>query len=88
MNNYKECSISDFNDAMDTMRKIESGKVPISEVSDEKLYIMYTKMSADYVHLGRVGSTYAKGLQSSTGKVVDIIDAELIKRSVSFERTW
>lgn len=41
MLNYKECDIKDFNEAL------EKKDMDVKDISDEHLYILYTKFKAD-----------------------------------------
>jgi len=82
MKNYKECSDTEFAEAMDKMHRVEIGNIKPETLSTNQLYIMYTKMRADSQHLSGVGSSYAMGLRIATQKIVDTLAAELIRRKV------
>jgi len=82
MKNYKECTDTEFNKAIDVMHEIKAGIVSIETVTTAQLYIMYTKMRADSQHLSGVGGSYAMDLRIATQKMVDTLAAELIRRKI------
>ena len=82
MKNYKECTDTEFNKALDVMHEIKAGTVSIETVATAQLYIMYTKMRADYSHLSNVVGSYALGLRISTRKIMETLEAELIRRKI------
>lgn len=82
MNNYKECSNTEYKEALDVMHEIKTGTVSIESVPTDRLYIMYTKMCADCSHLSGLSGSYAMGLQISTRNTMKILETELIRRKI------
>ena len=74
MLNYKECSKDAFDRAM--KQKGED----VSKISDEDLYILYTKFMADARQAFSFGSTYASGIGRQSQRKADAYKAELLRR--------
>jgi hypothetical protein len=74
MQNYKECRKDVFDEAM--KQKDED----VSRISDENLYILYTKFRADARQAFSFGSTYASGIGRQSQRKADAYKAELLRR--------
>ena len=77
MLNYKECSIEDFNDAMS--RK----NTDVKEISNEYLYILYTKFKADASVCFYAGTSYGSSLGRSSEQKAKIYKDELLNRGIN-----
>lgn len=62
MLDYRECSIEDFNKAM------ENKNEDVKTLSNEHLYILYTKFKADASDCFQVGTSYAMSLSMRSKK--------------------
>lgn len=77
MLNYKECSIEDFNKAM------ENKDTNVKELSNEYLYILYTKFSADASVCFWAGTPYAMSISRKSENRVNIYKEELKNRGIN-----
>lgn len=77
MQDYKSCSIEDFESAM----KLKNADP--KTLSDEQLYILYTKFHSDAMHCKYVGSTYSHGVGIDSEKHAQIYADELKLRNIS-----
>ncbi len=76
MLNYKECTIDDFNNAM----KEKNGD--IKTISNEHLYILYTKFKADASQCFYAGTSYSVGLGKDSESQAEIYKKELLNRGI------
>ena len=76
MLNYKECSDEDFKSAM---REKDSD---VTTLSNECLYILYTKFQADARHCFYTASSYARDIGTKSENQANIYKKELQKRGV------
>lgn len=81
MDNYKDCSDEEFNLALRDLHSLNTEAAQIREVPTERLYVMYTKMEADYRHLSSVRTSYAMGLGISARRTAGALEAELKSRN-------
>ncbi len=79
MLNYKECTIEEFQAAMAEKNKC------VKEISDEYLYILYTKFKADARQCFHAGSSYARGLGITSEKMAEMYWTELLERGYTDE---
>ena len=79
MLSYRECNIDDFNNALKQKHD------DVKTISDEYLYILYTKFEADARQCSGVHSSYATGLNISSKKQAKIYKEELLKRGISIK---
>lgn len=77
MLNYKECSIEDFNEAMS--RK----NTDVKEISNDYLYILYTKFKADASVCFHAGTSYGRGLGISSEQKAKMYKDELLNRGIN-----
>lgn len=76
MLNYKECSIEDFNKAM------ESENEDVKTLSNEYLYILYTKFKADASVCFQTGTSYAMSLSRRSKDRANTYKEELQRRGI------
>lgn len=76
MLDYRECSIEDFNKAM------ENKNEDVKTLSNEHLYILYTKFKADASDCFQVGTSYAMSLSMRSKKRANAYKAELQHRGI------
>ena len=76
MLNYKECHIDDFNKAM------EQKNVDIKTISNEDLYILYTKFMADARQCFYTGTSYASEIGYKSEKQAEMYKTELRSRGI------
>lgn len=76
MLNYKECSIEDFNKAM------KSKNEDVKTLSNEYLYILYTKFKADASACFQAGTSYAMSLSRSSKNTANVYKEELQHRGI------
>lgn len=76
MLNYKECSIEDFNKAM------ESKNEDVKTLSNEYLYILYTKFKADASACFQAGTSYTMILSRRSKDRVNTYKEELQHRGI------
>ena len=76
MLNYKECSIEDFNAAM------QQKDANVQSISDSHLYILYTKFKADASRCFYAGTSYAAGLGHSSENKASVYKTELQRRGI------
>lgn len=74
MINYKECSIEDFNNA------IKSKDADIKTLSNEYLYILYTKFEADAFACYQAGTLYSMEISRKSKEDAGKYKEELQKR--------
>ena len=77
MLDYKKCSIEDFNKAM------ENKDTDVKELSNEYLYILYTKFNADASACFQAGTSYAMGLSMKSKNRVNTYKEELHNRGIN-----
>lgn len=77
MLNYKECSIDDFNEAM------KNKNMDVKSISDEHLYILYTKFKADASACFYAGTSYARTLGAFSEKQAQSYKEELQNREIN-----
>ena len=76
MLNYKECHIDDFTKAM------EQKNADVKTISNEYLYILYTKFMADARQCFYAGTMYARGIGYKSENQAEIYKKELLNRGV------
>ena len=76
MLNYKNCPIEEFEAAM-----LEKNSDP-STISDEHLYILYTKFKADAATCANAKTGYATGLSISSEQKAESYKIELQNRGI------
>ena len=76
MLNYKECSIEDFNAAM------QQKDADVQSISDSHLYILYTKFQSDASRCFYADTGYAVGLGRSSDNKAKTYKAELQRRGI------
>ena len=76
MLNYRDCSIEDFHAAM------QQKNADPSTISDEDLYILYTKFKADARHAAYTAGSYAMGISISSKQRAEVFKQELHKRGL------
>lgn len=76
MLNYKECHIGDFNKAM------EQKNADVKTISNEYLYILYTKFMADARQCFYAGTTYSRGIGYKSENQAEVYKTELLNRRV------
>lgn len=74
MLNYKECNIDDFNAAMKEKDR------DVNEISNQHLYILYTKYKADAMACSTIRTDYARSLTTKSRKRAERYKNELIRR--------
>lgn len=77
MLNYKECDIKDFESAM------KQKNADIKTISNEHLYILYTKFKADATACAYAGTSYASGLSIDSKNQAQRYADELKSRNIS-----
>ena len=77
MLNYRDCSIEDFNKAM------EEKNTDVKDISNEHLYILYTKFKADASTCFRARTSYASGLGRSSENQANLYKEELNRRGIN-----
>ena len=75
--NYKECHIDDFNEAL----KLKD--VDVETISNEYLYVLYTKFKADAKICANTQTSYAYGVGFHPSQRAKIYKNELVRRGVS-----
>lgn len=76
MLNYKDCSIEDFNAAM------QEKNDDVKTISNEHLYILYTKFKAGASTCFHAGTSYASGLGISSENRAKTYKDELKNRGI------
>ena len=76
MNDYKECHRDDFTKAM------EQKNADVKTISNEYLYILYTKFIADARQCFYAGTSYASGIGLESEKQAEIYKTELQNRGI------
>lgn len=76
MLDYRECSIEDFNKAM------ESKNEDVKTLSTEHLYILYTKFKADASACFQAGTSYAMSLSTRSKNRANAYKEELQQRGI------
>lgn len=76
MLNYKECHIDDFTKAM------EQKNADVKTISNEYLYILYTKFMADARQCFYAGTSYASGIGHKSEKQAEVYKTELQNRGI------
>lgn len=74
MLDYKECSLAEFEAAM------QQKNTDISTISSEHLFILYTKFKADACTCSRVRTSYAYGVGLDSSRKADTYKEELQRR--------
>lgn len=77
MLNYKQCHIDDFNEAL------KNKDMNLADISDEHLYILYTKFKADALTCFRSRTPYAAGLGAASEDCANAYKKELKNRGIS-----
>jgi len=77
MLDYKECSIEDFERAM------SQKNADVETLSDEYLYILYTKFMADAKQCFYAGTLYSRGLGYDSERQAKLYKSELQKRGIN-----
>ena len=74
MLDYKECSLAEFETAM------QQKNADISTISSEHLFILYTKFKADARVCSRARTSYAYGVGLDSSRKADAYKEELQRR--------
>lgn len=74
MLDYKECSLAEFEAAM------QQKNADISTISSEHLFILYTKFKADACACGRARTSYAYGVGLDSSRKANAYKEELQRR--------
>lgn len=76
MLNYKECCLEDFNKAMGQKNE------DVGTISNEYLYILYTKFMEDARQCFYIGTSYARSIGYKSGQQAEMYKTELQRRGV------
>lgn len=74
MLDYKECSIEEFEAAM------QQKNADVSAISSERLFILYTKFKADACACSRARTSYAYGIGIDSSRKANSYKEELQRR--------
>ncbi|MBD5584705.1 MAG: hypothetical protein HDQ88_06455 [Clostridia bacterium] len=79
LRNYRDCPLDKFNEAMDMHRR----NVPVNELPDDVLYVLFTKWDEDAKSLWHNNhSSYVAGIAMATEKRRDELKAECERRDL------
>jgi len=76
MLNYRDCNIEDFNKAM--LQKNED----VKNISNEYLYILYTKFKADAAVCYGTRTSYGSGIGKTSEQQANLYKSELANRGI------
>lgn len=77
MKNYKECSDEEYERALS-----QKNTKNLKEITDEDLYILYTKFMHDYCTIDSSWSSYTLDLSIKYKQRIDLYEKELKRRGI------